>query len=48
VILENIYSFAKNQTETIDKFLCLNGWSDRMDKSNHKNIHPLLYELQAG
>jgi hypothetical protein len=47
MILENIYSFARNQAETIDKFLCLNKQSNQANKSDHKDIHPLLYKLQA-
>jgi hypothetical protein len=48
MILESIYSFARNQAETINKFLYLDGWSDKTNKSDYKNIYSLLYELQAG
>jgi hypothetical protein len=48
MILENIHGFTRNQAETIDEFLYLDEQTNRTDKSNHKNIYPLLYELQAG
>jgi hypothetical protein len=48
VILESIHSFTRNQAETINKFLCLDGWPNGTNKSDYKNIHLLLYKLQVG
>jgi hypothetical protein len=48
MVLENIYSFARNQAETINKFLYLDKQTNRTNKPNYRDIHLLLYELQAG
>jgi hypothetical protein len=47
MILENIHGFARNQAETIDKPLYSDQRSDRANKSDYKDIYPLLYELQT-
>jgi hypothetical protein len=47
MILESIYSFARNQEETINKLLRLDGRLDQTNKSNYKNVYPMLYKLQA-
>jgi hypothetical protein len=46
MILESIHSFARNKTETINKFLCANKQANGTDEPNYRNIYLLLYELQ--